>query len=282
MHGLCYDKMPQRIIMPNRLMNIFKQGIVISKWIAYFIDNALFLVFIPMFKKKFLKKSWAQIHSSFKIFGEIGLKIFGIKYNLANPHNVDLTQQYIIAANHRSWFDQIALMAVYPKNIHFLAKADYLKIPFFKYCLNNYECIAVHKKQLTHKTTTQLNSYIDRGDDVLYFIEGTRGSGRGLLPFKRGAFKQAALTGLPVLPIYILGSEQCLSKKNTLLSVNKGNIVVIVGNPVYFNLRNLDEQIEKFESMYRHKHDELYVDYDKSHAQIGEKKLKPVLGFGRI
>lgn len=253
-----------------------------AKWLAYFIDNAIFLVFIPSFKRKFLKKSWDEMHNEFKTFGKIGLKIFGIESHFVNPHDVNLDQQYIIAANHRSWFDQVALMALYPKNIHFLAKADYFKVPFFKYCLNNYECIAVHKKQLTHKTTSQLNSYIDRGDDVLFFVEGTRGAGRGLLPFKKGAFKQAANTGLPVLPTYILGSEQCLSKKNTLLTVKQGNIVVIVGNPVYFTSDNLDEQIKEFELTYRRVHDELYVDYDKFQAQTGTKKLRPVLGFGKV
>lgn len=260
----------------------FKTSVAAFKWFIYFMDNALFLVLIPSFKKKFLKKSWDQMHKDFQTFGKIGLKVFGIESHLVNPHDVDLSQQYIVAANHRSWFDQIALMALYPKNIHFLAKADYFKVPFFKYCLNNYECIAVHKRKLTHKTTAQLKTYIDRGDDVLFFVEGTRGSGRGLLPFKVGAFKQAAQTGLPVLPTYILGSEQCLSKKNTLFSVNKGNIVVIVGKPVYFTFENLDKQVEEFESMYRQVHDDLYVDYDKFQAQEGTKKLRPILGFGKV
>jgi 1-acyl-sn-glycerol-3-phosphate acyltransferase len=252
------------------------------KWGLYFLNNAILLVLIPSIKKKFLKKSWDELYREFNLFGKIGLKIFGIESRLVNPHGVDLKQQYLIAANHRSWFDQIALMALYPKNVHFLAKADYFKVPFFKYCLNNYECIAVHNKKLNHKTSAQLDKYITRGDDVVFFVEGTRGSGRSLLPFKKGVFKQSADTGLPVLPTYILGSEQCLCKKNTLFTVKKGNVVVILGNPVYFTHENLDEQIAEFEANYRKVHDDLYVDYDKFQAQEGTKSLRPVLGFGEV
>lgn len=265
-----------------RKPKLLVKAIAAFKWVLYFLANAIFLVFIPSFKKKILKKSWKQLYPEFNLFGKIGLKIFGIESHLVNPHSVELDQQFIIAANHRSWFDQIALMALYPKNVHFLAKADYFKVPFFKYCLNNYECIAVHNKKLNHKTNAQLNEYIDRGDDVVFFVEGTRGSGRSLLPFKMGAFKQAAQTGLPILPTYILGSEQCLCKKNTLLTVNKGNVVVILGKPVYFTPDNLEEQVEKFEEHYRKTHDDLYVDYDKFNAQKGLKSLRPVLGFGDV
>lgn len=251
----------------NTIKIKLKNGITVVKWIAYFVDNAVFLVAIPNLKRKILKKTWEEIHSTFQTFGQLGLKIFGIKAVLVNNEKVDLSKQYIVTANHRSWFDQVSLMALFPRNIHFLAKADYFKVPFFKYCLRSYECIAVFRKQLTSKTTTQLNSYLDKGENVLFFVEGTRGAGRSLLSFKKGAFKKSAETGIPILPTYILGSEQCLSKKNTLLSVKKGNIVVIVGKPVYFQLEKFDDQFKEFESMYRKVHDKLYFDFDQSQSQ---------------
>lgn len=252
------------------------------KWVQYFIINAVYLVIIPSLKKRFLHKSWDEMYPTFKKFGQLGLNTFGIESHLVNPHEVNLNDQYIIAANHRSWFDQIAIMGLYPTNVHFLAKKEYFDLPFFKYCLNNYEVVPVHKKTLIKGSSKQLNQYIERGDNTVFFIEGTRGSGRKLLPFRKGAFKQAACKEIPILPMYILGSEQCLCKKNTLFSVKKGNIVVIIGQPVYFNTEDLDEQISKFETRYREVHDSLYVDYDKFIEQSSSKGLRPVLGFGQV
>jgi 1-acyl-sn-glycerol-3-phosphate acyltransferase len=122
--------------------------------------------------------------------------------------------------------------------------------------------IPVHQKHLTEQTNIQVKQYLNRGDNLLYFVEGTRGSGRELLPFRMGAFKEAARTGLPILPMYILGSEQRLCKKNTLCSVKSGKIVVILDNPVYFTLNDLEKQVEDFEAMYRSKHEEYYIAYE--------------------
>lgn len=270
--------------MENSLLNnkLIHKCIIFIKWIRYFMINAVYLVLIPFIRRKIFKHNWHQMQDSFSKFAQAGLKTFNIESNLINPHDVNLKRQYIIASNHRSWFDQIAIMANYPHNVHFLAKKEYFDIPFFKYCLNSYEVVPVHKKTLILGSSKKLNHYIERGDSSVFFVEGTRGSGRKLLPFRNGAFKLAAKSALPVLPMYILGSEQCLSKKNSLTSVQSGNIVIIIGKPVYFKNENIEEQIKEFETRYIETHENLYHDYDKFMSLNENEGLSQVLGFGEV
>jgi 1-acyl-sn-glycerol-3-phosphate acyltransferase len=231
-------------------------------WLIYFLYAGIFMILIPSSLKLLKNYTWSENYFIFSFFGEISCKLFGIKVKYQHLGSEQLTKQYLIAANHRSWFDQISMMGHLPIKTHFLSKAAYFKIPFLKYAFKNYEVISVDRKALAPKARTTLESYIERGDSVTYFIEGTRGEGRSLLPFKNGVFSMAAKTGLPVLPTYILGSEECLSKKNPLLSIKGGDLVIITGNPVYFSIDNIDIQIKEFEKKYTEVHNSLYDEFE--------------------
>ena len=53
-----------------------------------------------------------------------------------------------------------------------------------------------------------MEQQVSKGISVLIFPEGTRNkSGNALSDFKAGAFKLAALTGTPILPIVILNTR---------------------------------------------------------------------------
>jgi len=236
---------------------------------------------IPGFKKMFLKRTWKDFTIEFSNFGKLSLAIFGIKSEFSNPTNTDLNQQHIIVANHRSWFDQISIMAAFPQITHFLCKSDYFNIPFYKYCLRAVEAIPVSKKQLKKEDSNKLNEYLERGDNVVFFAEGTRASGRTLLPFKKGAFIKSARTGVPILPMYILGSEQCLSKKDSILNVKSGDIKIIVGSSTYFTEDNLEQQIHEFEEKYIATHNSLFDDFELYRVANTGRKTKPRLSFRR-
>lgn len=221
------------------------------------------MILIPSALSLIKKNSWHENYFVFRFFGKASCKLFGINVEYQSLGAIDTSKQYLVAANHRSWFDQISMLGHLPIKTHFLAKSAYFKYPFLKYVFKNYEVIPVDNKSLRSETKSTLDSYIDRGDSITYFVEGTRGSGRGLLPFRKGVFVKAAQTGLPVLPTYILGSEDCLCKKNTLLSIKGGDLVVITGKPLYFSIEKLEEEIEAFEKHYTRVHNYLYDEFEK-------------------
>jgi len=233
---------------------------VYSKWLIYLFYNGIFLILLPVLYR-LMGKTWKDQHHLFQKFGFFSLRLFKIKAQLINKSNVDLTQQFIIASNHRSWFDQITLMALWPQNVHFLAKSEYFEIPFFKFCLQNYQVIPVHNKQLNEDENLKLSQYLKQGDNVVFFVEGTRASGRELLPFRQGAFMNAHKYQLPILPIYILGSQERLCKKNSLSKISSGHIVVVVDKPLYLDGLDWKTQMRKIEEEYTKNYQKYYDQY---------------------
>ncbi len=68
------------------------------------------------------------------------------------------------------------------------------------------------------------------------FPEGTRSNGRGLLPFKTGAFRTALQANVPVVPVCASNSH----KKIDLNRWNNGKMIIEFMDPVYLDNENKD------------------------------------------
>ena len=68
------------------------------------------------------------------------------------------------------------------------------------------------------------------GDAVVFFPEGTFTEAGGLRPFRLGAFRIAADTGTPVVPVALRGTRDVLRGDRWL--PRHGRIEVIVGAPL--------------------------------------------------
>lgn len=220
-------------------------------WMANYFVTFWFFYLIPGLKKYLSKASFKDLESDLRKFANLSLKSLGFKAELLNPHDIDLLEQdFILASNHRSWFDQISLSAVFPRGIHFLAKADYFKMPVLGRCLRTFEAIPVTNKSLDKSANQLLFRSIQKNENICFFVEGTRGEGKQLLPFKMGAFQVAAKFNKPILPVYILGAERCSSKQRHLFDIRPGIITIVVGRPKMFTRDNLEQQVQEFEAFY--------------------------------
>lgn len=228
-------------------------------WGRYFALTGWHFLFVAALRRHLWRSPWRTVWKSCRAWAASGTRNFGITIQLRNPEDVPLDRQYILVANHRSWFDQLALAATYPQPFHCLVKKGYCDYPLFGYALTEFaEAIPVEAKSLNPAIKDKLFSYLERGDTALFFVEGTRGSGKTLLPFRAGAFQYAAKMGIPILPIYIFGTEQILSKHRSLLTVKGGTAILLVDRPRMFSPGGWQEEMEAFEQEYRKKHEAWY------------------------
>ena len=89
------------------------------------------------------------------------------------------------------------------------------------------------------------------GLSILIAPEGSRLEGAGVGPFKKGAFRMAIATGLPVVPIVIRNSDS-VAGRNTV-KLNPGTVDIAVLPPVSvqsWTLRNLRAGIEQIRAAY--------------------------------
>lgn len=117
-------------------------------------------------------------------------------------------ENYVFVANHRSAFDIYAVLAAIPFQFLFVAKASLFQIPLFGQALARMGYVAIERgrRQEAIRSLNEATAKVQAGASMLIFPEGTRGTSRELLPFKKGVFIMALKAGKPVVPMVINGT----------------------------------------------------------------------------
>jgi len=132
---------------------------------------------------------------------------------------LDHQRSCVIVANHQSNYDLYVLGRVVPKRTVSIGKKSLKWVPFFGqlYWLAGNVLLdrgnAVRAKQAMLTTTETLKH---KDTSIWVFAEGTRNLGKGLLPFKKGAFHMAIAAGVPIIPV-------CVSTYVNHLHLNRWN-----------------------------------------------------------
>ena len=158
---------------------------------------------------------------------------FSIKPN--GLENLPREQPYIIAANHSSHLDTLAVMTVLgdeSKRLRVLAAKDYWFSTRFKSWFSGELLKFVpfdrHANFLQGLRISQ--EVLKQNECLLIYPEGTRSVTGELQPFKPGLGLLAYETGSPIIPTYINGTYHALPKGRSL--PRKSRIQVTFGKPI--------------------------------------------------
>lgn len=134
----------------------------------------------------------------------------------------------VLVSNHQSAGDILVLFGLYSP-FKWVSRASIFKAPFLGWnmSLNGYVPLVRGDKESIAKMMTACEAWLDRGEPVLMFPEGTRSEDGEVKPFKDGAFRMAISRNCPIVPIVLEGTGQTL-KKNALDVSPKGNLRVKV------------------------------------------------------
>lgn len=180
------------------------------------------------------------------------IKTSGVQLEIIGEHNIKDNKNYIFAPNHSSFMDFPVLFVAINKYLVFVAKKELKKIPIFKSILNVSGFIFVDRENPSDaiNSLNKLKSDIKNTPrSVVVFPEGTRSSSNQLQSFKKGAAVLSINTGLPIIPVYIMGSFDWWNTKNFRKNFNK--IVVNFGKPIitenkqYEDRENITNSIKK-------------------------------------
>jgi 1-acyl-sn-glycerol-3-phosphate acyltransferase len=125
-----------------------------------------------------------------------------------------------------------ALLSILPQQFRFFAKHSLYRIPFLGWHLERAGHLPVDrsKPRSSLKSMTEGAKIVaDRGISVLLFPEGGR-SPTGLREFKEGAAYIAIKSGVPVVPVAIVGLRDLLPMGS--FHLRAGNVTVRIGDPI--------------------------------------------------
>lgn len=164
-----------------------------------------------------------------RLFGKMS-RVFGIKLELRLPEDAYQRGQHIYIANHQNNWDLFTVSSAVTPKVVTVGKKSLAWMPLFGqlYWLTGNILIDRANRSKAKGTIDQVVDQMKQSDvSVWMFPEGTRSRGRGLLPFKTGAFHAAIGAGLPIVPIV------CSSTGGIKLNRwNNGHVIVEMLPPV--------------------------------------------------
>ena len=140
-----------------------------------------------------------------RFFGNLA-PVFGLQVELRRPQGYENFPNAIYICNHQNNYDMITAANIVQPTTVTVGKKSLLWIPFFGqlYWLTGNLLIDRENRAKAHNTISELvEQFKKKKISFWMFPEGTRSRGRGLLPFKTGAFHAAMAAGVPIIPIVV-------------------------------------------------------------------------------
>lgn len=147
-----------------------------------------------------------------RAFCRLAVWLAGCRVSVTGAENLAAPGPFVLACNHASYADIPALLALLPRDFLFVAKREVLSWPLVGLFVRKSRHLTVERFDTKESAAAadKLAMAIRAGHSVLVFPEGTFTSAAGLRPFRMGAFKTAAETGTPVVPLALRGTRRVL------------------------------------------------------------------------
>lgn len=136
----------------------------------------------------------------------------------------------IIMYNHQSSFDILAFSAALPIEWKAIMKKELLYMPFLGWVAkaSGHYFVARDGSSQDTREVRNIVSQIKNGPSVILAPEGTRSEDGRLLPFKKGGFLIATLSGVPVVPMVIWGGMHIRKKGKFKVESDKKMLVKVL------------------------------------------------------
>lgn len=158
-------------------------------------------------------------------------RLLGLKVEVRKPKNLDPYQPVVYVGNHQNSYDIFTISnAVLPNTVS-VGKKSLAWIPFFgqMYWLTGNILIDRNNKSKASNTIAATVERIkSKKISVWLFPEGTRSYGRGILPFKTGAFRTALQAQVPIVPVLCSDTD-----KIRLNRWNNGKMIIEYMEPIH-------------------------------------------------
>ncbi|MEX1142558.1 MAG: lysophospholipid acyltransferase family protein [Thermoleophilaceae bacterium] len=147
-----------------------------------------------------------------------------------DTHSVPADGPCILAPNHFSFLDHFFLAIYLRRKVHFMAKSQLFKLPMWP--IFNYGGVfPVRRGHADEQAFETARTILARGDIVVMYVEGGRSRSGELGTPRPGVGRLALETGVPVVPVGIVGSEKARNWKRLQFP----KVSVRFGAPVRFD-----------------------------------------------
>lgn len=166
---------------------------------------------------------------------------FGIEY--IGRENIPRQGGFILAGNHASYMDPVAVGTGCRQQVNFMAKAELFGVPVLGWLISRVRAFPVKRNGSDIRAFKESIRRVGRGEGLVLFPEGTRQAGGGKLgkPEPGVGLLVSKLT-VPVIPVFIQGTDKAWPKEGKGIRLFT-KIRIYYGKPVEFRQGSSYEDI---------------------------------------
>ena len=159
--------------------------------------------------------------------GITGVRLAGVKIELSGLEHLEPGRNFIFMSNHASNLDPPVLIPVIPGRCSVLVKKELFRLPILGTGMKMAGLVPVDRsnRESAIESVNAATEVLRRGLHMVIYPEGTRSADGRLLPFKKGPFHLAIDSGVPIVPVTLLGTFESWPK--TRFALRPGVATVI-------------------------------------------------------
>jgi 1-acyl-sn-glycerol-3-phosphate acyltransferase len=141
-------------------------------------------------------------------------------------------ESYVFLSTHQSWMDIPVMLGYLPAQLRIAAKREVFLIPFLGWHLRRAGHIPINRGSTAESIASLQRAarLLGGGVSAFLFPEGTRTRDGSLQPLKKGGFRLALESGLPVVPITIVGTRRAMPRGS--MALRAGPVELHIDPPV--------------------------------------------------
>ncbi len=160
--------------------------------------------------------------------------LLGLEIEVRTPESIKDIGPAVYICNHQNSYDIFTVGAAVQPSTVSVGKKSLKWIPFFGqmyWLTGNILIDRVNSSKAMNTIALTAKKITDKELSVWLFPEGTRSNGKGLLPFKTGAFRTAQQANVPIIPVCVSNTHE----KIKLGRWDNGKLIIELLEPIYFN-----------------------------------------------
>jgi 1-acyl-sn-glycerol-3-phosphate acyltransferase len=128
-------------------------------------------------------------------------------------------ESYVFLSTHQSWMDIPVMLGYLPAQLRIAAKREVFLIPFLGWHMQRAGHIPINRGSTAEsiQSLRRAARLLGGGVSAFLFPEGTRTRDGSLQPLKKGGFRLAIESGLPVVPVTITGTRRAMPRGSMVL-----------------------------------------------------------------
>jgi 1-acyl-sn-glycerol-3-phosphate acyltransferase len=161
-----------------------------------------------------------------------GVRLAGVRVEVIGGDRFDRSRSYIFMTNHTSNLDPPIEVPLIPRRTSVMVKKELFKTPILGTAMRMGDLVPVDRgnRDAGIEAVREAKAVIEKGLNMIIYVEGKRSSDGKLLPFKKGPFYLAMECGVPIVPMTIVGTHYAMPK--TRFAIKPGKVQVIFHAPI--------------------------------------------------